>query len=159
MDGLAFECVEHILSFLPIADVFVCRSVSQKWKGAADSVIRGQKTLTFFVVRNNKRTGKRNSIVLRQSEYLIQPVRPDDETPVSLMGCWRTQPNRRNANEWIKRLEGIGRLEKLVVVFDWFPCGPDPGLADPLKSLVNAVNHAQRIHSDHDRHGVKHPAV
>ena len=49
MDDLPQDCVEHIFSFLPIADVFVCRSVCGKWREAADCVIRRQKALTFFV--------------------------------------------------------------------------------------------------------------
>ena len=136
MDNLPLECVEHILSFLPIADVFVCRSVCEKWKGAADLVIRSQKALTFFVVRGNRRTGKRDGIVLWQNR---SPVQPDGRTPVSLMGCWRTQPNECNASVWDKRLEGFVRLEKLTVP-GWPRVDfPDPDLADPLKSLVNAV--------------------
>ena len=92
--------------------------------------------LTFFLVVNKKRTGKRNGIVLRQSEYAVQP---DFENPVSVMG-WRTQPNRRQNGVWIKRLEGFVRLEKLAVVTEWFPSGfPTPGLANPLMSLINAI--------------------
>ena len=136
MDDMPQECVEHILSFLPIADVFVCRSVCGKWKGAADSVIRRQKELKFIVVDNNKRTGTRNGIVLRQSEH---PVRPDDETPVSLMGCWRTQPHERNASVWTKRLELMVRLEMLTVVCVSFISGRVQDLTNPLKSLINAV--------------------
>ena len=134
MDNLPSDCVEHFLSFLPIADVFVCRSVCQKWKGAADSVIRGQKELKFYVVENNMQTGIRDGIVLRQSEH---PVRPDDETPVSLMCCWRTQPNERNADVWTKRLEGMVRLEKLVVFPEWI--FSDFQILDDRKWLVDAV--------------------
>ena len=102
----------------------------------ADSLIRRQKALKFFVVANNKRTGIRNGIVLRQSE---DPVRPHDQTSVSLRGRWRTQPSRRNFGTWLKRLQGMVRLEKLAVFFKGFPCGSDPDLANPLKSLINAV--------------------
>ena len=133
MEDLPPECLQNILSFLPIADVFVCRSVCRKWKGAADSVIRGQQALTFIIVDNNKRTGKRNGIVLRQSEH---PLRHDDQTPLSLRGCWRTRPNGRNIGVWIKRLQGMVRLEKLVVVFEF---RSRYKLADPLKSLIDAV--------------------
>ena len=139
MDNLPLECVANILSFLPIADVFVCRSVCGKWKEAADSVIRDHKTLIILVAQNNKRTTMREAIVLRQSE---SPVRSDDETPVSLMGCWRTQPNRRNAGEWKKRLEGMVRLEKgwpSVWLAGFHPALILGSLANPLKSLINAV--------------------
>ena len=137
MHGLAFECVDNILSFLPIADVIVCRSVCEKWKEAADCVIRRQKALTFFVVQTHRRTGKRDWIVLRQNVFLGPPDAQSDLTP---LGCWQSQPNRRNAGIWIKRLQGFVRLEKLAVVTDWIPSGcQTPGLADPLKSLINAV--------------------
>ena len=134
MEGMAVECVEHILSFLPIADVFVCRSVCGKWKGVADSVIRRQKALKFFVLLNNRRTEKRDGIVLRP---IVLPVQPDDETPLSLIDCWRTQPSGRNAGVWIKRLEGMVRLEKLAVVSQRVSF--DSQVVAYLKSLVDAV--------------------
>ena len=137
MDNLPPECLTNILSFLPIADVFVCRSVCGKWKGAADSVVRGLKALKFYVVDTNKRTGKRDGIVLRQSKNAL---RSDDQTPLSLRGCWRTRPNGRNIGFWIKRLERMVRLKKLSVVFAlvelplrFFK------FSHPLKSLLNAV--------------------
>ena len=106
-------------------------------EGAADIVIRGQKALTFFVVTDNKQTEERSVIVLRQSEL---PVRSDEQTPVSLRGCWQTQPNDHNAGVWTKRLEGMIRLEKLAIGTDWFRSYfPISDLANPLKSLINAV--------------------
>ena len=87
MDDLPQECVEHIFSFLPIDDVFVCRSF-EKWKEAADSIIRGQKVLTFFVVPDNGQTGEMDAIVLRQSE---DPDQSHDTTTVT----------------WTERLQGM----------------------------------------------------
>ena len=45
MEGVPIEVVSHILSFLPVKQVYACRRVSRRWLAAADADLRLRRQL------------------------------------------------------------------------------------------------------------------
>ena len=86
MDDMPIDWVEQVISFLPLADVYKCKSVCMAWKVAADRVLSDWETLV--IVRSDIKT------------------RPADKDHIFMPG---------DAEKWIERTKQLVRLKKLFV--------------------------------------------
>ena len=101
MDDMAIEWVEQVLSFLPLADVYKCKSVCKEWHAAANYVISDWEKQEL-VFRNFEtgpvRTGKNQIFIDRAAIQLNGEV-----------------ANEAHAQTWIKRLKQLVRLKEIFI--------------------------------------------
>ena len=88
MDDMPIDWVEQVLSFLPLTDVYKCKSVCKAWHVAADRVLSDWETLGM-------RKEKPYRWALDQNKIFLQ----DDA----------------DCRTWIKRLKRLVRLKKIFV--------------------------------------------
>ena len=121
MDDMAIEWVEQVLSFLPITDVYKCRSVCKKWQAAANYVISDCSTLALAYKwgTNCRDAPHKNRILLNKAAVLID--RQARRRPM----IWRRTKTETNAATWIERLKQIVRLKAFHFVMEGFAYSED----------------------------------
>ena len=109
MDDMAIEWVEQVLSFLPLSDVYKCRSVCKKWQAAADYVISDWETLALAYDLGSKcrAAPHKNWIVLNKAADSIN--RQARARPM----IWRRR--QTDAATWIEQLKQLVRLKEIFV--------------------------------------------
>ena len=96
MDDMAIEWVEQVLSFLPLTDVYKCKSVCKEWHVAADRVLSDWEKLVIEMEDDDNGT----SVILIADKNQIF-LQNDPET-------------------WIKRLKQLVRLKKVFINGNYF---------------------------------------
>ena len=91
MDDMAIEWVEQVLSFLPLTDVYKCKSVCKEWQAAANYVISEWETLVLVIKDRRAIRPDKNEIFLQNE-----------------------------AEKWIKRLKQLVRLKRIFVTGNYF---------------------------------------
>ena len=95
MDDMPIDWVEQVITFLPLTEVYKCRSVCMAWHVAADRVLNDWETLVIgkkeFKTRSDR--ADKNHIVMQKDA--------DCET-------------------WIKRLKQLVRLKRMLVTGDYY---------------------------------------
>lgn len=119
MDDLPFLCVEKILSFLPLKDMFVCKSVCWMFKFAADYVIKNWDLLVLsygepVTIRDLEAPAKAYDRPVTMMEMMSQ---------ISLCsviqsadGMVTGMNHNADAETWIKRLNDLTNLKKIRFV-------------------------------------------
>ena len=110
MQDMAIEWLEQVLSFLPLPDVYKCKSVCKEWQAAANDVIRNWKTLVL-VVRDSKTLPVRthnNQIFMDRAA-----ISPKSRSRFLHWRMRNEQANRSHAQSWIKRLKQLVRLKEI----------------------------------------------
>ena len=119
MDDMAIEWVEQVLSFLPITEVYKCRSVCKKWQAAANYVIKGCSTMTLVLPThqggsNDRDAEHENRIVLKTAAvYIVRQGR-------ARQMIWRKATAETDAAMWIERLKPFVRLKTLIFIQSLF---------------------------------------
>ena len=112
MDDMPFDCVKHVLSFLPITDVYKCKSVCRTWQEVANYVISHCTTLTLAYkwASNCPGAPHQNRIILNKPAVFI-----NRQARARPMFWSRTKTETTDAATWIKRLEQLVRLKEIFV--------------------------------------------
>ena len=122
MDDMAIEWVEQVLSFLPLSDVYKCRSVCKTWQAAANYVISDWETLEV-VVRKCKqwpvRTDKNQIFLITDSALCHRRRHRRGLAHVYS----RNKKVLTYVQTWIERLNQLGRLREIRFVDDDFAFG------------------------------------
>ena len=115
MDDMAIEWVEQVISFLPLTDVFKCRSVCKMWQAAANNVISDWEKLVLEVrsmrspVRGKERA--ENTIFLFKS-IIRRPGQYD-------LALCDNPAIQKEALAWIERLKQLARLKEIRFQTDY----------------------------------------
>ena len=110
MDDMAIEWVEQVLSFLPLTEVYKCRSVCKKWQAAADYVISDWETLTVACEwgSNCADAHLKNRILLNKAAVSV------NRQARARSMIWHRRQTETDAT-WIKRLKQLVRLKEIFV--------------------------------------------
>ena len=120
MDDMAIEWVEQVLSFLPITDVYKCRSVCKKWQAAANYVISDCSTLALAYKWGSTRDAPhKNRILLNTAAVLM------DRQARKRPWIWHKKKTETDATTWIERLKHIVRLKAFYFVEEGFAYSED----------------------------------
>ena len=92
MDDMPIDWVEQVISFLPLVDVYKCKSVCKAWHVAADRVLSDWETLVLEDIEMRAVRAGKNQIFLQN-----------------------------DAKTWIKRLKQLVRLKEIFVFVCFSP--------------------------------------
>ena len=90
MDDMPIDCVEQVISFLPITDVYKCKSVCMAWHVAADRVLSDWETLVM-------RDRDKRPVITDKNQIFVNEDGP-----------------------WIERLKQLVRLKKIFFPDGYF---------------------------------------
>jgi hypothetical protein len=109
-DDMPIEWIAQILSFLSLAERFVCKSVSRKWFFAANQSITDQETVTLAFDPVPGITDRSDLLVLVREGRAAPPQPAGD----SLLEFWNQQEQNAHLNHLIKSLSSLKNLEKIT---------------------------------------------
>ena len=96
MDDMPIDWIEQVLTFLPLTDVYKCKSVCKAWHVAADRVLSDWETLVM--------KDKKTQLVTGKKQIKTRPVRAD-----------KNQIFVTDDATWLKRLKQLVRLKEIFV--------------------------------------------
>ena len=120
MDDMAIEWVEQVLSFLPITDVYKCRSVCKKWQAAANYVLSDWETLELMF-----RDGKTRPVRTDKNQVFLNNITIQSYRRPRLAQVMTGHEAKDQSHDliWIERLNQLVRLKEIrLVVYDASLC-------------------------------------
>ena len=110
MDDMPIDWIEQVISFLPITDVFKCRSVCRTWYVAANNVLSDWETL-MIVMKDGKtqpvRTDKNEIFLTKDKVWFNRSLDHGQGT------SGQRTANAPHAQTWIERLKQLARLKEM----------------------------------------------